>query len=481
MKSASPIPSAAAASPAAVGAAPTAGVAAGIASVTASGSAAAPAAGSAAARPAKRRIKLPRIPSGAGGFALTAALFVAGLIVCFTTGVPVQSVVDSFSFNVLVIVISMDLFTNMLAKTGAMEAAALKLAGLSSGRQTALLVMLAAMMYLISAFLNNITAILVVLPCIFVLLKSITPDRRYLAAFFAVLLAMSNTGGASSAIGDLPAVLIMSTGVVSFSEYTFTAFPLMAITSIVVVGVWVLMLRVRRVPQDRDASLFAIGVLRSQYRFAEVDRKTAVPLAVILAAMFVCWIVVPQSVVPPEVIALVGCLVATVAYRVAGNKVSQVVDLGSVLTISGFLFLAAAVSATGVLEAVVAALQAVAPNQQVFIALVLLVASLIAGLVGAGPAAAACLPIVVDLATTTFQASSTFVMVAYGAAICAGSSLFLFSATAGYVLSGKVAAADLTDSREKRFTWSVGTYFAYGLVNYLIQMSIVMAVVLIFF
>ena len=116
-----------------------------------------------------------------------------------------------------------------------------------------------------------------------------------------------------------------------------------------------------------------------------------------------------------------------------------------------------------------------------FIALVLLVASLIAGLVGAGPAAAACLPIVVDLATTAFQASSTFVMVAYGAAICAGSSLFLFSATAGYVLSGKVAAAELTDSNEKRFTWSVGTYLAYGLVNYLIQMSIVMAVVLIFF
>ena len=407
-------------------------------------------------RKACREHALPPLPRGTAGFAFTAALFLAGIAVCFGARVPLQTAIDGFSFNVLVILVSMDLFTSMLAGSGVMEAAALRLARLSHGSQTALLVMIAVMMFLVSACLNNITAMLVVLPCIFVLLQGIAPDRRYLGAFFAVLLGMSNTGGASSAIGDLPAVLIMSTGVVSFSQYTFAAFPLMALTSALLVGFWCFILR--RVPQDRGASSFAIGILGAQYRFVRVDMRAAVPLFAILAAMIVCWCVVPQNVVPPEIIALTGCLVATVAYRLAGNRVSQVVDLSSVLTISGFLFLASAVASTGALEELVAALAVAVPDQKLFLALMLVATSLIAGLVGAGPAAAACLPIVSSLATTTFAASSTLVMVAYGAAICAGSSLFLFSATAGYVLSGKIDGAALNDSTGARFTWGVRTW-----------------------
>ena len=420
------------------------------------------------------------LPKGSGRLSLIAGLFVAGLAVCFAAGVPVPAVVEGFSFNVLVIVISMDLFTGALAQTGIMEAIALRIARVSKGRQTALLVMVAGMMFLISSCLNNITAILVVLPVMFVLLQTIAPDRRYLDAFFAVLLIVSNTGGAASAVGDLPATMIMSTGVVSFAGYTLTAFPLMAATTAAVVGLWCAVVRARRVPEDREASRFALGVLEAQYRFASVDWPRAVPLLVVLAAMFVSWLVVPASVVPPEIIAIVGALAGMAACRMSGGSVSLSVDLSSVLTISGFLFLASAVSATGALETAVAILAQAVPDDRVFLALVLAAASVAAGLVGAGPATAACLPVVVSLATTTFSVHCDLVMVAFGASICAGSSLFLFSATAGYVLSSKVDAAALRDSAGRAYGWNVRSYLAFGLATYIVQLAIAIAFALSF-
>ena len=433
------------------------------------------------ARRKRAALRLPFAPApGAGRLALIAGLFIAGIALCFAAGVSVADVAAGFSFNVLVIVIAMDLFTTALAQTGIMEAAALRIARLARGSQTALLVMVAAMMFFISSCLNNITAILMVLPVMFVLLQTIAPDKRYLNVFFAVLLAMSNTGGAASAVGDLPAVLIMSTGVVSFADYTLMAFPLMAATSVLIVGLWCLVMRARRVPEDRDASRFALRVLEAQYRFARVDHVRAVPLLAVLACMLVCWMAVPSTIVPPEVIAIVGALAGLAICRITGGEAPLSVDMSSVLTISGFLFLASAVSATGALEALVAAMAQAVPDERLFLALVLFATSIAAGLVGAGPAAAACLPVVVNLATTTFAAHSAFLMVAYGAAVCAGSSLFLFSATAGYVLSSKIDGAELDDSAGRRFAWNVKSYLAYGVVTYLLQITIALAFALCF-
>ena len=57
-------------------------------------------------------------------------------------------------------------------------------------------------MFLISSFLNNITAVMMVLPVMFVLLKTIDVDERYVSTFFAVILALSNTGGCGRLSGD---------------------------------------------------------------------------------------------------------------------------------------------------------------------------------------------------------------------------------------------------------------------------------------
>ena len=64
------------------------------------------------------------------------------------------------------------------------------------------------------------------------------------------------------------------------------------------------------------------------------------------------------------------------------------------------------------------------------------------------------------------------VAVAFAASICAGSSLFVWSATAGFVMMDKFKGAELKDRDDNPLRWDVGTYFKFGVAHFVIQLAI---------
>ena len=107
---------------------------------------------------------------------------------------------------------------------------------------------------------------------------------------------------------------------------------------------------------------------------------------------------------------------------------------------------------------------------------IMVITSIVSGVFSAGPAAAAMMPVIVEICEGPLGAQSDWIAVAYAAAICAGSSLFMWSATAGFILSGKVNSAEIEEERGKKVSWGIAQYLKYGLVNYVIQLSIALAV-----
>ena len=128
---------------------------------------------------------------------LIAVMFVMGSIVARFFNIPVRSVMNYYSYDVLVILIVMELFTNLIAETGIMQLLAIKIAEISKGHKRLCLMMFGGMMFLISSCLNNITAVMMILPILFVLLKTLEVDKKYICVLFAAILALSNTGGAA--------------------------------------------------------------------------------------------------------------------------------------------------------------------------------------------------------------------------------------------------------------------------------------------
>lgn len=405
---------------------------------------------------------------------LIAAMFVLGSGVALLFNIPVKSVMSNYSYDVLVILIVMELFTNLIAETGIMQLLAIKIAELSKGQKRLCLMMFGGMMFLISSCLNNITAVMMILPIVFVLLKTLEVDQKYVCVFFATILALSNTGGAASPVGDFPAIMIMTSQITNFLSYLTHAFPLFALTSVVLILVWGM--HVKKGKDDGGIRSLAISNLKSQYKNIAVRFDVLKCLSVVFVGMFLAWSLVPQNIIPPEIIAVLGYAVAMVICSIKKIKVGQLMDLKSVLTIASFLFFAQVISQTGILNHLATYLQNNISNPKLLVIAIMVITSLVAGVFSAGPAAAAMMPVIVEICKGPLGVQSDWIAVAYAAAICAGSSLFMWSATAGFILSGKVNAAGIEEEGGKKVPWGVGQYLKYGFVNYAIQLSIALAI-----
>ena len=414
--------------------------------------------------------------SKSGSLLLIAVMFVLGTGIALASGIPVRNVMGNYSYDVLVILIVMELFTNLIAETGIMQLIAIKIAEFSQGQKRLCLILFGAMMFLISSFLNNITAVMITLPIMLVLIKSLEVDKRYVCDFFAVILALGNLGGCGTPIGDFPAIIIMSSGITSFLSYLTHAFPLVALTAAALLALRGVC--VKKETGDGSMRLLAVRNLHSQYKNMEVRFDVLKGLGVIFVGMFLAWSFVPQDMVPPEIIAVLGYAAAMMVCSVKGIKVHQSMDLKSVLTIASFLFFAEVISQTGILNAMALFLQSNISNPKLLVMAIMVITSLVAGIFSAGPAAAAMMPIIVNLCNGPLGAQADWIAVAYAASICAGSSLFMWSATAGFILSGKVNRAGIEDEQSGKVSWGVPQYLKYGFANYAVQLSIALLVML---
>ena len=413
-----------------------------------------------------------------GGFLLIVLIYVMGTIIALTNAVSLNAVMKNYQYNVLIILIVMELFTNLILSTGIMELLSIKLAVLSIGNNKLILILFGLLMFFISAFLNNITAVMMILPIVFVLLKTIGVNKKYLNLFFAMILAMSNTGGASSPIGDFPAIVIMNSGITSFLGYLVRAFPMFLLTSILLIMWWN-----RKVKDDKSKLYYrqlSIDLLKSRYKNLIVKKDVLFGLLIIFLFMFIGWSFVPQNLIPSELIAVLGYVIAMFYCKLKKINIYQKIDFKPILTISSFLYLAEVVSSIGILNDIASYLQMNIVNQKYLMIVIMLITSLVSGLFGAGPATSAMMPVIINLCSKTFVLQADWVAIAYAASICAGSSLFMWSATAGFILSKEINSANILDEENsKKINWNIIDYLKYGIQNYIIQ--IVVAIIIIWF
>lgn len=417
---------------------------------------------------------LPAFVSRLSGHATSifvASLFLAGIILALTWEVSLPEVMEGFSYDIIIILISMELFTGLVAETNIMPWLAVRLVTISRAKRKACLFLFGSAMFLISACLNNITAVLMILPVISVFLKSIDVDRRYVITFFSVILVMSNLGGAATPIGDFPAVIIMSSGVTSFVSYLTHAFPFFLLSAItILIGVvW----QQGAYNENEDLATLAVRNLQSQNKNLKVRKDLLVGLIVIFAAMLAAWCVLPQDLMPPALTAALGYITAALYSSLRGVKIHPVVELNSTIQICAFLFIAQIIENAGILKRLAAVLSAQINDPKQVLLVFMIVTALSAGLFSAGSSAAAMMPTIVELCNGPLATQADWVAVAYAASICAGSSLFMWSATAGFILSNKVREASIKDKNgNNSIKFGVFEYMGYGIACFLVQFAL---------
>ncbi len=124
--------------------------------------------------------------------------------------------INFIDFNVIFLLVSMMIIINITTRCGVFKWTAIELLKMTKGRPLMVLVALSFFTAILSAFLDNVTTVILVMPITFVVAKQLDldPVPLLISEVFA-----SNIGGTATLIGDPPNIIIGSAAGFSFSDF----------------------------------------------------------------------------------------------------------------------------------------------------------------------------------------------------------------------------------------------------------------------
>ncbi len=168
------------------------------------------------------------------------AMLGAALMVGFGI-VDQENAIHHIDFNTLGLLVGMMIIVGITAETGLFNYIAVAAAKKAKGVPIRILVSLAVITAIGSAFLDNVTTVLLMVPVTFSITRQLKVNP---IPFLLTQIVASNVGGTATLIGDPPNIMIGS----AVKELTFNAFlfnlaPIVVVIMAVYIGIFILMFR----------------------------------------------------------------------------------------------------------------------------------------------------------------------------------------------------------------------------------------------
>ena len=148
--------------------------------------------------------------------------------------------VQYIDFNVIFLLVSMMIIVNITTRSGVFSYLANQLLKMTKGHPVLILIALGIFTAVVSAFLDNVTTVILIMPITFAIARKleIDPIPYLLTEVFA-----SNIGGTATLIGDPPNIIIGSAAGFSFMDFVNNLTLVVAVILIAVLAVMVLFFR----------------------------------------------------------------------------------------------------------------------------------------------------------------------------------------------------------------------------------------------
>ncbi len=404
--------------------------------------------------------------------AVIVAACAASLASAALGGPSARDIFAAVPWDVLVILVALGALSGVFAEARVFQRVAVAIARVSGGDPRRLYLVVAVTMYVVSALVNNLTALLLVLPVVLVILRLFAPTQRYTTWALGLMLVACNLGGAATPIGDFPAILLLGAGRMPFADYLSQALPSTAVALLILlVLVRFAVAPAASLPRDDLTKRVTVRVAQAMHRGVKIDPRLAVPAAVILAGMLVAWTALPASSgVTPDLVAWTGAALALALAGAAGERIARrSVDAESVLFLLALFVMVGTVRATGLFEATGQLLLSLPGPAPVRLVVFLVLAAVLTGLFSAGPSMAALLE-VADVLARELPPDAVYVGLALS--VCAGSSLFLTAATSGPLAQALAERADLRDAEGRVLVFGFRQFVPVGLVSFAAILSV---------
>jgi Na+/H+ antiporter NhaD/arsenite permease-like protein len=214
----------------------------------------------------------------------TKVALLGAILVLVTQTLDQDAAIAAVDWNTIGLLAGMMIIVKLTETTGVYTYLAIRAGQLSRGRPLLVVLSLAGATALLSAFLDNLTTVLLMVPITFLLADAldIDPIPLVLIEVFA-----SNIGGTATLIGDPPNILIAGATDLSFTDFLVNLAPVALVTLLVVVGLLYLVFRRRlQIAPEARERVMELDARRSIEDHDELRRTLPIMLLTI-AAFFV--------------------------------------------------------------------------------------------------------------------------------------------------------------------------------------------------
>ena len=342
-----------------------------------------------------------------------------------------QEAFAAIDFNVIFLLVGMMVMAGALRKTGFFEFVAGHAIRLSRGEPFRLLVSLTVFTAVLSAFLDNVTTVVLIAPITLAITRTlrVNPFPYLISMVFA-----SNIGGTATLIGDPPNILIGSAANLSFVDFLVNLAPVVTL----ILLAWIGMMRVifyRRMDDDADR----LDVLTLVDPAASIkDRPLMIRCLVVLGLTMAGFLL--HSALGLEV-ATIAMLGATVLMLVGGLKPHEAfedVEWNTLFFFIGLFILIEAIIQVGIISGIADAVgTAVAGRQGVATIGILWFSAIVSAVIDNIPYTATAIPIIQHLAQGGLEAQPMWWALSLGA--CLGGNMTIVGASANVVVANMAA------------------------------------------
>jgi Na+/H+ antiporter NhaD/arsenite permease-like protein len=268
------------------------------------------------------------------------ALLGAAIVVLFVGDFSQEQAIESVDFNTIGLLAGMMILVYLTQQTGVYDFLAIRAGQLSGGRSFAVTMSLAGTTALLSAFLDNLTTILLIAPITFLLADALDIEA---VPLLIIEVIASNIGGTATLIGDPPNIIIAGATGLSFNAFIVNLAPVVIVTFAVVIPLLYLFFRDRLHVEERNRrAVMELNALASIRDSAELRRTGPVLLATV-GAFFV-----HQALhIEPATVALTGAAVGLLVTRIEIEKALSNIEWTTLFFFVALFVMVGALEATG--------------------------------------------------------------------------------------------------------------------------------------
>jgi Na+/H+ antiporter NhaD/arsenite permease-like protein len=210
----------------------------------------------------------------------TKVALAGAVLMLLTQTIDQHDAIEAIDWNTLGLLAGMMLMVKVTEPTGVYTWLAIRAGQLSKGRPAAVVWSLAATTAVLSAFLDNLTTVLLMVPITFLLADALDIDPIPLVV---IEILVSNIGGTATLIGDPPNILIAGATGLSFVSFIVNLAPVVLVTfGVVTAGLYLFFRRQLQVAPEARARVMELDARKSIEDMDELKRTVPILVGTIL-------------------------------------------------------------------------------------------------------------------------------------------------------------------------------------------------------